>query len=582
MSIDDPRIDTVVAGKYLIERRIARGGMGSVYLAVHKLMNRKVAIKLLHEKLHQEDQDDVFFKRFLREARAASKLDHPNAVTIYDFGLADEIPYLAMQFIDGRNISAVLAQDGPFSIERALPLFEQICSAIQAAHELTIAHRDIKPDNVIIQTNELGKETAHVLDFGIAKAMVGSTTMVGAMTAVGKTVGTPRYMSPEQALGKEVDLRTDVYSLAIVFYEMLVGEIPFSAATPVELMYEHLNSEPKEIPSELGLPHTFQTALFKALSKSPEDRYSSPEQLIAALKHSLQAEQMSDTSFNLPELKSKHLLLGAIVLAAIISISFVALRKPGKALPNASETVAGDTADSANDANSTESQEIESKNTVVSNTVVSNKVASNTAAKKTDESSEPLDKLKAKILDDSALEAKNSVREDSVKDNSTKDPTNLDPMLGDSAGDLLTEKDTTENDTVEKDTVEKDTAEKDPIEHSTDDKDTATTQNENANKAQLSLSHENISTLIEHLGSEDRKLRIRAAIELQKRGKKPVPQLIKALDRDNRPRVRYLCAFILGKMKAQEAAPVLRKVAKEDESGMVAETAKRALQSLKR
>ena len=545
----DQRINTVIADKYLIERRIARGGMGSVYLATHELMNRKVAIKLLHEKLHQEDKDDVFFKRFLREARAASKLNHPNAVTIYDFGLADGIPYLAMQYIDGKNISALLAQDGPFTIERSLPLFEQICSAMQAAHELTIAHRDIKPDNIIIQINDLGKETAHVLDFGIAKAMVGSATMVGAMTAVGKTVGTPRYMSPEQALGQEVDLRTDVYSLAIVFYEMLVGDIPFSAATPVELMYEHLNTEPKAIPAELGLPKSFQTALFKAMSKSPEDRYSSPAEMVAALKRSLDPEQESQVSLGLFRVKPKQLFAGAIMLTAVLILSAV--------FSSNSNHIDPDPLPSTEPLPTTEPSKLEQQGVQTSNTDTSNTDTSNSQALNTQDLDTP-------DSNDQKLEALPQTAVSEFAENQ--------PQIA-SQEDLITGHRPIENVEQDFDQQQSSLAEK---------KEDEQEQNEQiSNTEQLALSQKSVSSLIEDLGSENREQRINAAIELQKRGKKPIPQLINSLRTDQSPRVRYLCAFILGKMKAQEAAPALR-VATQDESGMVAETAKRALVSLGR
>lgn len=511
----DPRIDTVIAGKYRIERRIARGGMGSVYLATHELMNRKVAIKLLHEDLGEQDQSEVFFKRFLREARATSQLQHPNAVMIYDFGLENEIPYLAMQYIDGRNISAILADSGPFLIQRAMPLFEQICSAIQAAHKLTIAHRDIKPDNIIIQTSEQGVESAHVLDFGIAKAMEGSNTMVGAMTAVGKTVGTPRYMSPEQALGREVDLRTDVYSLGIVLYEMLVGDIPFSADTPVQLMYEHLNSEPKPLPSSLNLPSEFEKILFKALAKEPDARFNSPMDLANALKNTLDSSQET----NQPTLaaffhNNKMTTIGIASSVLLIILLFVRFTNRDAQITLKQEEIATTTSQTV------KGIQEEKKNipTVIATTPAITEEKSSALTLQT-----------------------------------TQDPTPTKTL--DTAVDESTTDDSEAVDNTE------------PINETKD--------------VELRVSQMSNLKLITNLGAENRAIRIEAAIELQKRGEAPVPKLIQALRNSPSARVRFLCVFILGKIGAQEAAPALR-VATTDESGMVAETAKRALKTLGR
>jgi serine/threonine protein kinase len=217
-------VGMVVADRYHITRKLGEGGMGQVYLAEHVKMGRRCAIKIMMPGT-MSDPDAI--SRFNREAANASRISHPNVCAIYDFGeTPDGLIYLAMEFIEGRSLTDLLAEAGTLPLARAATMIQQTAEALQVAHDLGIVHRDLKPDNIMVSTAR-EKDIVKVVDFGIAKAIGGDDGRAQKVTKTGFVVGTPEYMSPEQLAGDPVDGRSDLYSLGLVFYRMLTGASPF-------------------------------------------------------------------------------------------------------------------------------------------------------------------------------------------------------------------------------------------------------------------------------------------------------------------------------------------------------------------
>ncbi len=264
-------------GLYRIEREIGRGGMAIVYLAYHQWLERPVALKVLQPQLQQ---DSNVVARFLVEAKAAARLEHPNIVAVYDAGVADGVHYMAMEYIEGETLADVLARlDGPAPAEFVLSVTSQVASALDYAHRRGIVHRDIKPSNILVQEN--GKVL--LTDFGIAHA-------VGLQSPEEKVavLGTPEYMSPEQASGRQVDGRSDVYSLGVVVYHMLTGRPPFRGDAYREILSAHVNQPPPD-PRALNphLPGGVTAVLQRAMAKNPEQRYPTAGAFSKALRHVL-------------------------------------------------------------------------------------------------------------------------------------------------------------------------------------------------------------------------------------------------------------------------------------------------------
>jgi serine/threonine protein kinase len=274
----DPRLGSEIAG-YRIEERIGRGGMGVVYRAQHMNLQRRAAIKIIAP----EFADTKGFRsRFIREARIAAALQHPNIVTVYDAGQAGETLYIAMQFIRGSDLGATLREEGRLRPYRAIDVCRQVASALDAAHGMALIHRDVKPGNVLIEGRR-----AYLTDFGLTKRS-GSTG--AALTREGELVGTIHYVAPEQIEGGHVDARTDVYALACLLFHCLVGDVPFPRDTDVAVIYAHL-SEPPPKPSELrsDLPVGLDAVIAKAMDKSPDRRFRSCADLISAARIVLDA-----------------------------------------------------------------------------------------------------------------------------------------------------------------------------------------------------------------------------------------------------------------------------------------------------
>jgi serine/threonine-protein kinase len=262
----------ILADRYLIQKKLGEGGMGQVYLAEHVKMGRRCAIKIMTPGT-MNDPDAI--SRFNREAANASRISHANVCQIYDFGeTSDGLIYLAMEFIEGRSLTALLEESPVLSLPRAAALIAQCAEALQAAHDLGIVHRDLKPDNIMVITAR-GKDTVKVVDFGIAKAM-GQEGTAQKVTKTGFVVGTPEYMSPEQLAGDPVDGRSDIYSLALVLYRAVTGKLPFAADTAQETMIKRLTDEPLPLAAarpDLRFPPGLQRVMDRALARSPDSRY---------------------------------------------------------------------------------------------------------------------------------------------------------------------------------------------------------------------------------------------------------------------------------------------------------------------
>jgi len=260
----------VQLGDYVIEERIGSGGMGEVFRARQQSLDRVVALKILPRSVAE---DATAKERFFREARSAASLVHPNVVQIYTVGEERGIPFFAMEYIEGRDLGNRLKTGERFTLGEVVDIMASVAMALEFAEEHGIVHRDIKPANIMIDKSR----TVKVMDFGLAKA----TTSITQITQAGFIVGTPTYMSPEQAEGGEVDIRSDIYSLGIVFYLLLTGRPPFSADSPAAVIYQHLHARPVS-PSKLNpeIPEAAEEITLCMIAKRPADRYQSASELL--------------------------------------------------------------------------------------------------------------------------------------------------------------------------------------------------------------------------------------------------------------------------------------------------------------
>jgi serine/threonine-protein kinase len=259
-------------GPYKILGKIGKGGMGDIYKAMQEPLNRVVAIKVLPLQL---SRDDEFAKRFVIEAKAISMLQHQNIVTIHEYGEDEGYRYIAMQYIDGMDLGNYIAETKVIAVSDIIDFSKQICRGLLYAHHHNVVHRDIKPQNILLDKNNI----IHITDFGIAKIF--STTDI---TVTGSTVGTPEYMSPEQAQGKKIDAQSDIYSLGIVMYEMLTRKPPFVANNSMAVAYKQVH-EPPMPPSvkRKDTPKQLELIILKAIKKDKRDRYESVEELLTHL-----------------------------------------------------------------------------------------------------------------------------------------------------------------------------------------------------------------------------------------------------------------------------------------------------------
>jgi len=265
----DPLIGHKIDGKYELVARLGEGGMSLVYRARRVHIGDDVAVKILTGKFVK---DDAALARFRREARAAAMLRHPNVITIHDFGETEDVQapaYIVMEFVKGAPLRELLGSEDHFSVERGMRLMRGICAGVGSAHRQGVVHRDLKPENILVVApdDDFEVESVRVVDFGLAKLLADA----GATTS-GSVVGTPFYMSPEQCLGEPLDARSDVYSLGVMFYEMLSGKRPFEAETVSGVISRHLHEPPPPFSVALQIPRRISTGIMHALAKDPDDR----------------------------------------------------------------------------------------------------------------------------------------------------------------------------------------------------------------------------------------------------------------------------------------------------------------------
>ncbi len=276
----DPYIGVVLDGEFTISDKLGEGGMGAVYRAVQNVTDRTVAVKVLHRHLYDENTS----RRFLQEAKIVAKLSHPNIVTVYKYGAhADGTLFIAMEFVNGFPLSELLVENNEFDVDRALPLMIQLAEALAYAHDQKIVHRDIKPDNMVL-TRASRREQVKLLDFGIAKAMDGNASL----TRTGALFGSPPYMSPEQwRQTRDIDGRTDIYSLGCAFYQMLTGRLPHVADSVVGFMRAHTTlrpTPPKDVSRTISALPVLNDIILKCMEIEREDRYPDAYALLEALK----------------------------------------------------------------------------------------------------------------------------------------------------------------------------------------------------------------------------------------------------------------------------------------------------------
>jgi serine/threonine protein kinase len=271
-------------GNYRVLEQLGRGGMAAVYKAYQPSLERYVAIKVIHEQL--VTQDAQFFKRFQREAKVVASLHHPNIVPVFDFGVEGDIPYMVMEYLEGRSLKAELRElsgrGETMPPQEIVRIVGDVAGAVDYAYHQGIVHHDLKPDNVMLTT----KGETILTDFGIAKIAGGTQ-----VTVSGAVMGTPTYMSPEQGKGERGDQRSDVYSLGVILYEMVTGRVPFEADTPLAVIFKHI-SDPLPLPRSLnpGVPERVEQVILKALAKAPEDRFQSTALMARALEQAIPAD----------------------------------------------------------------------------------------------------------------------------------------------------------------------------------------------------------------------------------------------------------------------------------------------------
>lgn len=279
----DPLLGRTVGGSYSLQELVGVGGMGRVYRAEQNILGRTVAVKVIHPHLLGDEQTVA---RFYTEARAASRLNHPNSVGIIDFGRTDDgILYLAMEYLQGKDLAVILYEEGPLPFPRICDILIATLGALGEAHHLGVIHRDLKPENIILKRLRTGADLVKVVDFGLATIVSGAASTN--ITAPGLVCGTPDYMSPEQGRGDPVDGRGDLYALGVVLFEMLTDQLPFEDETPTKVVMRHINDpvpDPSAIAPHRQIPRSLVEICTKALSKKAADRFQTAEEMQAELR----------------------------------------------------------------------------------------------------------------------------------------------------------------------------------------------------------------------------------------------------------------------------------------------------------
>ncbi len=279
---DDPLIGKTLAAKYRVDARLSAGGMGNVYRGTHVLMDKTVAIKVLRPSLAA---DEKIVARFSREARAASRISHPNALSVTDFGEDENgIVFLVMEYLSGKTLKQVIREEGQLSLTRTVEIMRQVGDALQAAHSQNVVHRDLKSENIMLLSTGSG-DHAKVLDFGIAKINEPEGEFDPGLTAPNLVIGTPQYMSPEQcSQDTEIDARSENYTFGIILFEMLAGHVPFTGDSPTMIMVKHLQEPvPSVLDERSDIPASVGRVISRAMAKVPGNRYQSVNELLEDL-----------------------------------------------------------------------------------------------------------------------------------------------------------------------------------------------------------------------------------------------------------------------------------------------------------
>ncbi|MCB9527884.1 MAG: protein kinase [Myxococcales bacterium] len=298
---DDPLIGRLIDNTYLVESLIGQGAMGRVYQAQHTTLRKKVALKILRSSLVG---DPTVVKRFEREALAASRLNHPNCITIYGFGSEDggDLLWMAMEFVQGRDLGLIIAEESPLETRRVVHIMTQVCEALDEAHSANIVHRDLKPANIVCFEHRRISDFVKVLDFGIAK-IIDPEENYQPLTRDGIVCGTPAYMSPEQVQGFELDNRSDLFSLGIILYQTVTGQLPFFAESAVEVATKIVIDEPtppSKARRDWSYPPELEAIVLKLLAKKKSDRFANAIEVKEALEECVRRlEERRDPSLEL-------------------------------------------------------------------------------------------------------------------------------------------------------------------------------------------------------------------------------------------------------------------------------------------
>src|SRR5580704_9571988 len=296
---DETLLGATIGGRYRILSVIARGGMGKVYKAEQNALGRMCAIKILSPH-YEGNKDPEFHKRFSLEASTAARLQHPNTVTIFDYGKCEThgVYYIAMEYLDGRTLHRLLHDERTLAEVRASHIAQQICRSVHEAHRRGVVHRDLKPSNVLLVERGDEPDFVKVLDFGLVKDVTGRGED---LTQTGLFMGSPKYMAPEQVLGSDISPRTDIYALGVILYEMIAGKVPFDRKGGMSTLVAHVNEAPAPItvrnPDAL-VSAEMEAIVMRCLEKEPENRFSSMKDLLVHLKRA--GGDLSDTYESLP------------------------------------------------------------------------------------------------------------------------------------------------------------------------------------------------------------------------------------------------------------------------------------------
>src|SRR5580698_7945646 len=278
----DALIGTTLPGGYVILELVGVGGMGRVYRAEQKALGRTVAVKIIHPHLLGDESASV---RFITEARAASRLNHPNSVAVIDFGKNGGQLYLVMEYLRGKDLARVVYEEGFLPFKRIVDIMVQVLAALGEAHHLDIIHRDLKPENIVLEPMRMGRDFVKVVDFGLAKMK--AEVQGPGITNPGIVCGTPDYMAPDQGRGDPIDHRSDLYACGVILFQLLTGRLPFEAETPTQVVLMHLSlppPDPRKIAPEREIPDTLVEVTLRSLEKDPGKRFQTADEFAQALR----------------------------------------------------------------------------------------------------------------------------------------------------------------------------------------------------------------------------------------------------------------------------------------------------------